>query len=70
MTYGRCLSIYKHTARSSVDMNLDFRIHVESALEKLPFVEFLQLEKKRRKAETGKPHRSHSLASLEDTMEK
>lgn len=56
MTYGRCLSIYKHTARSSVDMNLDFRIHVESALEKLPFVEFLQLEKKKEERQRQESH--------------
>ena len=68
--FGRCLSIYKHTPCSSVDPNLDFRIEVESALQKPTFVPFLQLEKKEgREAETGKPHRSHSLASLEDTME-
>lgn len=54
--FGRCLSIYKHTPRSSVDPNLDFRIHVESALQKPTSVAFLQLEKEKEGRQRQESH--------------
>lgn len=54
--FGRCLRIYKHTPHSSVHPNSDFRIHVESTLQKPKFVAFLQVEKKKEGRQRQESH--------------